>query len=63
MPHSLTIVQGLTTSVGGCDGVNAAGLNWFKISEAGWDGHQWGSDIIHQTNRWTFNVPVGLAPG
>lgn len=49
--------------VAGCDGVPAANLGWFKISEYGWDGQQWGSDLIHRSYKWTFDVPTGLAAG
>jgi hypothetical protein len=63
MVHGIDFQSVPDTNSGGCDGVKAADLNWFKISEAGWDGKQWGSDLIHQTNRWSFNVPTGLASG
>jgi hypothetical protein len=49
--------------LGGCDGVDASSLQWFKISEAGWDGKEFASETITRTNSWSFNIPSELAAG
>jgi len=51
-------------NIGGCDGVEAAGLPWFKISEDAYDGSQWASDKLNSSNAaWTFEIPAEVAPG
>ncbi|OCF43460.1 hypothetical protein I317_02760 [Kwoniella heveanensis CBS 569] len=47
----------------GCDGVDAASLQWFKIAEDTFDGTQWPSDKIVSTLAWTFKIPSDLAAG
>lgn len=47
----------------GCDGVDASSLQWFKISEAGWDGKEFASETISRTKAWTFHIPTEIASG
>ncbi|WVF67002.1 hypothetical protein IAT40_001745 [Kwoniella sp. CBS 6097] len=47
----------------GCDGVDAASLQWFKIDEATFDGTKWPSDTIVSSLAWTFKIPSDLAAG
>ncbi|WVW85922.1 hypothetical protein I302_107960 [Kwoniella bestiolae CBS 10118] len=47
----------------GCDGVDAASLQWFKIEEVSFDGTKWPSDTIVSTLEWTFTIPSDLAAG
>lgn len=61
----------------GCNGVDAASLDWFKISEAGYSGSLtvvgtdlladqytgWASARIIQTGDWTFTIPAEIASG
>jgi hypothetical protein len=47
----------------GCDGVDAASLQWFKISEAGWDGNAFASETITRERKWTFRIPNEIASG
>lgn len=47
----------------GCDGVDAASLDWFKISEHTNDGSKWASDTIVSTLKWSFDIPSDLAAG
>ncbi|WVQ94614.1 hypothetical protein IAU59_001694 [Kwoniella sp. CBS 9459] len=47
----------------GCDGVDAASLQWFKIAEDSFDGTKWPSDTIVSTLAWTFKIPSDLAAG
>jgi len=51
------------TRSGGCSGVEAASLNWFKISESGWNGREFASETITRTRSWTFEIPAEVAPG
>jgi len=52
-----------TDNSGGCSGVEAASLDWFKISEAGWDGKAFASETITHTRSWSFEIPAEVAPG
>jgi cellulase len=47
----------------GCDGVDASSLQWFKISEAGWDGKEFASETITRDRAWTFHIPTEIASG
>jgi cellulase len=47
----------------GCSGVEAASLNWFKISESGWNGKEFASETITHTRSWSFKIPSEIAPG
>jgi hypothetical protein len=50
--------------VAGCDGVEAASLPWFKISEDAWNGQEWASDTLNKSAAtWTFKIPEEVAPG
>lgn len=48
---------------GDCNGVDAFSLDWFKISEASWDGTQWPTEQVNQTKSWTFSIPQGVKSG
>jgi len=46
-----------------CDGIDAASLDWFKISESLFDGTQWPGEKIASTLEWPFTIPTDLASG
>lgn len=46
-----------------CDGVDAASLQWFKISEQAGSGTQWATDVLNQTRSWTFQIPENVKSG
>lgn len=57
-------IKTIANSQGGCDGVEAAGLPWFKISEDAYDGIQWASDKLNSSGAaWTFMIPAEVAQG
>jgi len=49
----------------GCDGVEAAGLGWFKIHEENWNGASWPTvDLITKNNlKHSFKIPSTLPDG
>ena len=58
------IYCGESLRLGGCDGVDAAGLPWFKISEDAYDGTQWASDKLNSSGAsWSWKIPAEVAPG
>jgi len=46
-----------------CDGIDAASLDWFKISEDGFDGTIWAGEELANTKEWAFEIPSDLASG
>jgi hypothetical protein len=49
---------------GNCDGVDAASLQWFKISEQGVDGNgEWATDKLNRTRIWSFTIPDNIKTG
>jgi cellulase len=46
-----------------CDGVDAASLKWFKISEEGFVGGSWAGEKISKTLKWDFTIPSDIASG
>jgi hypothetical protein len=46
-----------------CDGIDAASLEWFKISEEGFVGSTWAGEKLAETMQWAFDIPSDLASG
>ena len=54
---------GRNSPSGGCDGVDAASLDWFKIAEANFDGTLWPTQEVAATLDWDFTIPANIRPG
>jgi hypothetical protein len=64
LPTLCSSLVGDANFIAGCDGVDAATLPWFKISEDAYDGKEWASDKLNSSNAaWTFKIPEEIAPG
>jgi hypothetical protein len=49
---------------GDCSTFNSPDGKWFKIDEGGYTNGQWASQkLIANGNKWTSNIPAGLASG
>jgi len=62
--HKGTVTTFMASCNGDCSSFTASNGKWFKIDQGGYTNGEWAaSKLIADGNKWTSNIPAGLASG